>query len=151
VEKLVQNDSFHPAFVLLMPAFLAFWCGICYLNSMIIGWRRMAERFAAEAGPVGEMRSVNAFPYTVYWRGWAHYSWIVRLTATSDGLYLSVIAPFRPGHPLLRIPWNEITFGRAKFLFRSYVELRLGNEERIPLRISELVAGKLGILERVPA
>jgi hypothetical protein len=151
VEQHVQNGLFHPAFLLLLPAFLVVWCGTCYLNSLIIGWSRMAERFASNAGPVGEMRSANAFPYTVYWRGWAHYSWIVRLTAASDGLYLSVIAPFRPGHPPLRIPWNEIVFGRARFLFRSYVELRLGNEEKIPLRISERMAGKLGILERVPA
>jgi hypothetical protein len=54
------------------------------------------------------------------------------------------------GHPPLRIPWNEIQFGRAKFLWLKFVVLTLGNEENIPMRISERMARKLGILERLP-
>jgi len=48
----------------------------------------------------------------------------------------------------LQIPWNEITFGKTKYFRRSFVVLRLGNEEQIPMRISERMARQLGITER---
>jgi hypothetical protein len=82
-------------------------------------------------------------------RYWGRYSGIIRITATADALYLSVFLPFRPGHPPLRIPWNEITFSKDKFFWKSYVVLTLGKTERIPLRITERMARKLGMLERV--
>ena len=88
--------------------------------------------------------------YTVYMRFWGHYSSIIRMTAAADALYLSVLLPFRPGHPPLCIPWNEITFGKNKFLWKSYVVLTLGNAERIPLRISERMARKDSPLMRFP-
>jgi len=84
-------------------------------------------------------------------RFWSHYGGVVRVTAASDALYLSVVFLFRIGHPPLRIPWNEINFGRTKFFLRTYVVLTLGNEEMIPMRISQRMARNLGILDRVPA
>ena len=38
----------------------------------------------------------------------------------------------------------------TKFLWRRYVFLLLGNEEKIRMRISERMARNLGILERLP-
>jgi hypothetical protein len=83
-------------------------------------------------------------------RGWSHYSSVIRLTAATDALYVSVLFPFRIGHPPLRIPWDEIQFGRTKFFFRSYIVLTLGNQEKIPMRISLRMARNLGILDRCP-
>ena len=59
--------------------------------------------------------------------------------------------PFRIGHPPLRIPWNEIQFGRTTRFLRTYIVLALGNEERIPMRIPQRMASKLGILDRCQA
>jgi hypothetical protein len=73
------------------------------------------------------------------------------MTAASDALYLSVLFPFRIGHPPLRIPWDEIRMRRTKFLWRRLVLLTLGNQEQIPMRISERMARNLGILDRVPS
>jgi hypothetical protein len=50
----------------------------------------------------------------------------------------------------LRIPWNEIQLERSKRFWCNYIVLILGNEEKVPLRISERMAHKLGILERIP-
>jgi hypothetical protein len=61
-----------------------------------------------------------------------------------------VIFFLRIGHPPLRIPWNEIQFSRTKYFWRRYVVLTLGDEEKIPMRISQRMAAKLGILDRVP-
>lgn len=90
------------------------------------------------------------FFYTVYMRFRGHYGGVIRMTAADDALYLSVLFLFRIGHPPLRLPWSEIKLGRTTFLWRRYVVLTLGNQEHIPLRISERMARNLGILDRVP-
>jgi hypothetical protein len=136
--------------VLLLATGAAFICFICFLISFISGWFKLSQRFRAQSEPYGEIRRVGPFFYTVYMRYWGHYSSIVRMIAAGDALYLSVILPFRLFHPALRIPWNEVAFGRTKFFWRRYVVLTLGEQERIPMRISERMARKLGILERIP-
>jgi hypothetical protein len=82
-------------------------------------------------------------------RFWSSYNQVIRMTAAEDALYLSVLLPFRIGHPPLCIPWKEIQFGRTKFLWPRYVVLTLGAQERVPMRISARMAGKLGLLERI--
>jgi hypothetical protein len=72
------------------------------------------------------------------------------MTSAEDALYLSILFLFRIGHPPLCIPWKEIQMRRTKFLWFRFVILTLGEQERIPMRISERMARKLGILERLP-
>lgn len=131
--------------------FVALWCTISFLISFITGWFTLARRFRQQSAPYGEMRTAGPFFYTVYMRFWGHYSSVIRLSAASDGLYASVLFPFRIGHPPLRIPWDEIKFGKAQWFFRTYIVLTLGNEEKIPMRISQRMARNLGIVNRVPA
>ncbi len=126
------------------------WCATCYFISLIAGWYSLSKRFRAQTEPFGEMKTAGPFFYTVYVRFWGHYSSIIRMTAAADALYLSVLFFFRIGHPPLRIPWNEIQFGRTTYFFRPYVVLTLGEQERIPMRISQRMASNLGILDRVP-
>ncbi|MGA3160229.1 MAG: hypothetical protein ABSC77_03355 [Terracidiphilus sp.] len=103
-----------------------------------------------QSEPCGETKSAGPYFYTVYMRFWGHYSGIIRMTAASDALYLSVFFPFRIGHPPLCIPWKEITLSRTKRFWFRYVVLTLGDQEKIPMRIPERMARKLGILERIP-
>lgn len=145
------TNEMQPYLLFFVLAFFAAWMAvICLLISILTGWHTLAKRFRAQAEPYGETRTVGPLFCTVYMRYWGHYSSCVRLTAAEDALYLSVLFLFRIGHPPLRIPWNEIQFGRDKFLWRHYIVLTLGNEEKIPMRISERMAGKLGILQRLP-
>jgi len=137
--------------LIVVISVVAFWCGILYFISFLTGWHALTRRFRAEAVPYGDIKSAGPLFYTIYMRYWEHYSSAVRLTAAADALYASILLPFRIGHPPLRIPWNEIQFGRAqRFMFR-YVELKLGNEEKIPVRISLRMARNLGILDRYPS
>ncbi len=126
------------------------WCLICFVIALVSGWFTLSRRFLRDSEPCGETNSVGPFFYTVYVRFWCHYSSVIRMIAAEDALYLSVLLPFRVGHPPLRIPWSEIGFGRAKFLWQRYVVLTLGEKECIPMRISERMARNLGILDRVP-
>jgi hypothetical protein len=129
---------------------IALWCAIGYLVSFFTGWLALARRFKKQSEPYGEIRSAGPFFYSIYMRWWGHYSSVIRLTAASDALYASVLFLLRVGHPPLRIPWDEIRFGRTKFFFRTYIVLTLGNEEKIPMRIPLRMARNLGILDRCP-
>jgi hypothetical protein len=124
-------------------------CSVCFLISFVSGWFTLSRRFRKQAEPYGETRRAGPFFYEVNLRFWTRYSSVIRMTAAADALYLSVLFPFRIGHPPLCIPWKEIKFGKTKFLWRRYVILTLGEEERIPMRISERMADKLGILDRL--
>ncbi len=131
--------------------FLAMWCCACFAISFFSGWFTLSRRFRKQTEPYGETKSAGPFFLTVYTRFSGHYSSVIRLTAAEDALYLSVLFLFRIGHPPLCIPWKEIKFSRIKFLWLRYVVLTLGEQERIPMRISERMAGKLGITERMVA
>jgi hypothetical protein len=130
--------------------FIALWSISGLLIGFLTGWLALARRFRAQAEPYGDAKTAGPFFYTVYMRFWTHYSSVIRLTAAGDALYLSVLFLFRIGHPPLRIPWNEIRFGRARRLFFPYIVLTLGSEEQILMRIPERMARKLGILDRLP-
>ena len=129
---------------------VAVWCAICFFISLLTGWFALGRRFKRQSDLYGETKSAGPFFYTVYMRLWSHYSSVIRLTAASDALYVSILFPLRIGHPPLRIPWDEIRFGRTKFFFRTYMVLTLGNEEKIPMRIPLRMARNLGILDRCP-
>jgi hypothetical protein len=131
--------------------FMVLWCTVCFLIGFFTGWFTLARRFKKQSEPYGELHSAGPFFSTVYMRFWSHYSSVIRLTAASDALYASVLLPFRIGHAPLRIPWDEIHFSRTKFFFRTYIVLTLGNEEKVPMRISQRMARNLGILDRVAA
>jgi len=133
-------------FIVLGVAWLAL---ICFLIGFVSGWHKLSKRFRAQAEPYGDTRCAGPFFYGVQMRLRVNYSCAIRLTAAADALYLSVLLPFRAGHPPLCIPWREIGFSRTERFWRRYVLLTLGNEERIPMRISERMARNLGILERV--
>jgi len=148
---LVGSNEMPPHFMYYFwVLFVAQWPISSFIMSYVSGWHKLTMRFSAQSEPYGDTRTAGPFPYTVYTRFWTHYSCIIRMTAAEDALYLSVLMILRIGHPPLRIPWNEIQFSRTKSSWRSYVVLTLGEQERIPMRISESMANKLGILERLP-
>jgi hypothetical protein len=134
----------------LVPIFvLALISLVCTLTSWISGWHSLTRRFRANSEPYGDILTAGPFFYKVYFRLWCRYGSVIRMRAADDALYLSVLFPFRIGHPPLRIPWEEIQFGRTTVFFFPYVILTLGREEQIPMRISERMARNLGIFERI--
>ena len=138
-------------FAIIAVFVVAVWWVSMSLTGLLTGWSALARRFRTESEPYGDCKTAGPFFYTVYMRYWTHYSSVIRLTAAAEALYLSVLFPFRVGHPPLRIPWNEIQFASTKRFLRTYIVLTLGNEERIPMRIPQRMASDLGILDRCPA
>jgi hypothetical protein len=129
---------------------IIFICGVGFLISLQSGWFSLGRRFKRQSDPYGETKTAGPYFYTVYMRWWSKYSSMIRLTAAGDALYVSILFPLRIGHPPLRIPWDEIRFGRTKLFLRTYILLTLGNEEKIPMRISLRMARNLEILDRCP-
>lgn len=143
-------DTLPLSFLPLFPVFfLAVWALAGLIISYTGGWWALSMRFRKQSEPLGETKTAGPLFYGVYTRFWTHYSSVIRMTAATDALYLSVLLPFRIGHPPLRIPWNEIRFSRTKYFWRPYLVLTLGLQEQIPMRIAERMARKLGIMERV--
>lgn len=83
---------------------VALWWLSCFLIALMSGWFKLSRHFKKESEPYGDIRTAGPFFYVVYMRLWGHYSSVIRLTAASDALYVSVLFPFRAGHPPLRIP-----------------------------------------------
>jgi hypothetical protein len=90
-------------FLLIPIAFPAMWVFVCLLLTRMSGWMRLSALYqiASEDLPplrhfvTGRFNSVN-------------YNACLRVASTTEHLYVSVLLPFRPGHPGLRIPWSEI-------------------------------------------
>jgi hypothetical protein len=146
-----SQNSLPLYFILLIPAFfVTIWCLSCWAIARVSGWSLLSKRFTAISEPYGDTKSAGPYFYTVYTRFLCHYSSVIRLVAAQDGLYLSVSFLFRFAHPRLCVPWREIELSQTKLFWRRYIVLTLGAEERIPLRVPERMARKLGLLEGTP-
>jgi len=149
----LQVSSNHvPADLLLflMALFAAVLSVAGLLSSILAGWYPLSKRFSALSEPYGQTKSAGPFFYGVKMR-WTNYANVVRIVAAENAIYISMLFLLRLGHPPLCIPWKEIKISSAKFLWRRYVVLTLGEEERVPMRISERMARNLGILDRIPS
>ena len=143
-----QNYLPHNFLYYFWVLFVAQWPITFYIISFMSGWHRLSIRFSTQEEPCGQTRSTGLFPYSVQMR-FLNYNGCIRMTAAEDALYLSVLFLLRMGHPPLRIPWGEIQFSTTKSFGMMFVVLTLGEKEKIRMRISEHMANKLGILERI--
>ncbi len=144
------NPDLQLYFAIAFPIlFVLLWIGISMLLAMMSGWHMLAGRFACTDKPYGDVRTAGPFFHTVYGRYWVHYNSVIRMTAASDALYLSVFGPFRAGHPPLRIPWAEIRIVPIQRGLRRLVALSLGNKECVSFRVGPRMARKLGLAERM--
>ena len=89
------------AFLVVFPLM---WCLVTGLLSVMGGWQRLAQTFAAGNRPVtGQARhGLNGMV------GWVSYRFVLTVHVAPDGFYLSVMPLFRFAHPPLFIPWTAI-------------------------------------------
>jgi hypothetical protein len=130
-----------PLFTVLLIAILV-WMAVGFFSSRITGWASLAQRYRCDELFTGERLRFRSAAM----RFWSHYGNCLTMGVNSQGLFLSVSIPFLPGHPPLFIPWNEITACRTRVLWTKCVELRLGREPAIPVRLCERLAAKLTAL-----
>jgi hypothetical protein len=126
--------------------FITLWCFILWIISLSGGWRKLADRYTMPGDFQGQILRFQSARLN-----WSNYSNILRIGLSEHGLYLSPMALFRPFHPPLFIPWEEIEaepFQRA--MWRGY-QLRF---RTVPGVTMELFQGTfqhiLDFLERYP-
>ena len=132
-------DSAVPLWVvpLFLAAFPLFWAAVCWLIARA-GWARLAGAYRAETRPTGKtFRMVSGRV------GAANYSGVLTVSVEPGGLRLAVMAPFRPGHPPLLFPWDEVRDIRPhKVLWHTSYALDVGPEAvtvQLPERVVEAI------------
>jgi hypothetical protein len=120
-------------FLLFPIAFVAMWCGICWLLSRLGGWNRLAARFAAQAPPRGKRFSMQSARI-----GWVNYNGCLTIHASPDGLHVAIWPLWRLGHPPLFVPWEEFHNARPRrFLWWKYVECEVLTPGPVKLQLSQ--------------
>jgi len=135
----MPSDAALP--LILIVAFPIFfggmWWGTLMLLSALGGWARLAETFSAREAPAGRCFSMQDGMV-----GWVSYNACLSVSVSAEGLHLSVMFPFRVGHPPLFIPWTAVRSPRIRrFLWAESVAFDAGSPSvatvRLPKRIFE--------------
>jgi hypothetical protein len=124
---------------ILLLGFACFWTLIIHLISLASGWKTLSTRFRIQqpySGPCWKWQSASM-------RMFASYSGCLIVGADQMGLFLDIMVLFRPGHPALFIPWNEVTVLDKSWIPRDLVEMRLGQNEQVSFRIRGSLASQL--------
>jgi hypothetical protein len=125
-----------PIFLLLGLVFFAgMWIGVCILLARLGGWRRLAQRYPAQQQANGKrfrMQSAKVGPVS--------YNGCLNFCAAQQGLQISVIFIFKPGHPPVFIPWDEIRVKSVhRFLWIRWVLLEVGVPRIVTMQVRTYV------------
>jgi len=127
----------------LFPLFLfvAVWLGITFLLSWISGWRLLAQRFRAQEPWNGQRWGWQSARL----RWGCNYNNCLTVGASPEALYMSIMPLFGLFSPALLIPWQEIEVETGKLFFGWYntALLKVGNEERVSVRIYGKLVNRL--------
>ena len=123
-----------------VAGFLCVWIAACSAISLLGGWWALARRYASRPG---ELRKRWRFQSAMM-RWMTGYGGCLHVGVTDRGLALSVLALFRPGHPPLSIPWEDIRVERHETrLSGKRVRLRFAKVPDVPLIIREALAREI--------
>jgi hypothetical protein len=107
------------AFVIGFPSL---WVAVSLLLSRVGGWAQLAERYPVTSpceGPTFYMQSGSV--------GLVNYKSCLTLRICATGLRLSVLFPFRVGHPPILIPWKEFhSTAEKRVFFYSFLDAYVG-------------------------
>jgi hypothetical protein len=109
-----------PLALLLVAFFVAFaglWCFICLLISTLSGWRLLAGIHRCAAPVEGKRWRFQSAGMHRFRLMPANYGGCLTVIANDEGIGLSVLWPFRLGHPPLFIPWSEMNLSQVNWLY----------------------------------
>jgi hypothetical protein len=116
-----QPYAFVP--LIFLVAFPLFWCAINFALSYLSGWRSLARDFRGKpAEPGAKVLGSARMGSPIFPTG---YSGILNVSASREGVGLSLFPLFAVGAPPLLIPWRAMgecrtwtLFGFPRFQFR---------------------------------
>ena len=108
--------------------FAGAWSLALFANATIGGWSRLARSYRVDGERPGHAALVSgSFRHFVSYRG------VLYVAGTPEGLHLSVLRLFRPAHPNLLVPWEQVLHtGEAPSLLQRRVSLHV---DGIPIAI----------------
>ncbi len=114
------------ALVIFPPA----WLFVLWLLAKASGWSALGERYRHSGMDVGVVQPMK----TIY-VGLVAYGGL-NVACGSEGLQLRQILPFRPFHPPLLIPWQELHFDSVTHIFfRKNLCIKVGDGPTISLYV----------------
>lgn len=105
------------------------WCIVSLLLATMSGWRDLARSFATTAPPPGHARLVTHTQLN-----YITYRSVLRIARAEQSLHLSILGPFRVGHPHLHIPLESIRVEENTGTFGQRVTLYIGGLAELKLR-----------------
>lgn len=101
---------------LLFPFFfVGMWCLVCFKISRL-GWSDWAQIYRCDRNLKGKIYSSRSGRFSFQ----GSYSRILNVVLCDEGIGLSVMLPWRVGHPPLLLPWSKVVGVEEKnfFFFR---------------------------------
>jgi hypothetical protein len=109
--------------------FVGMWLVVCWVIAQM-GWATLARHFRAS------VPSTAATTLTSGRINAINYNGCLRVGATDDGLKLSILLPWKLGHPDLFIPFRHIRVSTEKRWFTHFVVLDVLSEDGSSVRIA---------------
>jgi hypothetical protein len=134
-----MDDFFPEALFVIVPLWLALWVVMAFVLSKVSGWATLAAYYGTDKdfhGPTWRFQSGRL-------RLGVHYGLCLTIGANSEGLYLSILRPFRVGHPPLLVPWREISMHSKRLFFIPHMQFTFHKEPSVSLLVGRALGEKL--------
>jgi hypothetical protein len=117
----------------VLVGFVALWVAISFTVASVSGWRRLRRLYATEAfdGPTSR---------TSGYVGRSRFRGALITGASSAGLYLNVVAPFRIAAGPVLVPWSDVTGPVPSPGLASFVTLEFPRAQtslRLPANLAD--------------
>lgn len=117
-------------FWLFVFAFPLLWLLVLWVLASASGWSDLSRHYRCNQKIAKNWRGLQ----NVY-VGAIAYGGLIAV-ACDEGIHLQVLLPFRPFHPALLVPWQDIRYdGKSRILLRRYITLRAGRTSAVSLRV----------------
>ncbi len=120
-------------------AFATLWMLMCFALSIWSGWWQLTNWYRGVLSRVEEKWRFESASM----RRMAAYAGYLKFSVGREGLGISILFPFRVGHPPLLIPWSDITTHASESRIIKKVRLEFAKEPNVPLTISLKLARKI--------
>lgn len=122
-------------FILYPFLFVGMWCAVSLALAALGGWRRLAVSFPARTQPTGRCFYMQGGKV-----GQVSYGGCLAICSSPQGVCLSVLLPFRLGHPPLFIRWNAVRNATTRrFLWTEYIAFDVGSPSIATMRLPKKV------------
>ena len=118
---------------LLIFALICWLVFVLNLGAWLNGWWSLARAYPHTGHFDGKLRRFRSLHL-----GWGNYNGITTIGTNAEGLYLAMFVLFRPGHPPVFIPWDDVSAKVVRgWFWMQYLELRFAKVPGLRVRISE--------------